>query len=142
VAHQLLGADRLSTCIRKVLLIAAVAIGLVLAAAATVFSSGPPWVLDADGVMMPDSKPRPTPTPAGYTNVNAKSTNAIAIPRKPGTVIVTAPVSYSYVQKGSSTTFLRNGQPWLTITKQTGGGFNLSDPNGSGSTIIRVAPKH
>jgi hypothetical protein len=73
----------------------------------------------------------------GYTNVNAK---AKAVARKPGTV--TAPVSYSYLQKGSSTTFLRNGQPWLTITKRTGGGINLSDPNGSNATVITVARRH
>jgi hypothetical protein len=113
---------------RKTFLIAGAAVGLVLGSGAAVFSDGPPWLMNTDGVMMPDGRrPYPTPTPKRRPHIPMRGDSA--------------GVSYTYTQSAGSTTMLRDGKPWVTITQLAGGAVVIGDPNGPPGNVVRVLPK-
>ena len=116
----------------KVLLSAAAAAGFVLVSAAAVFSAGPPWTMNTDGVMMPDNRPPPTSGP--HPRYGAKD-RAAAHP------VITSTHVYAYGTAGSSYTITRDGQPWLTVKPAPGGGVALSDPGDSQGTVLTIVPK-
>ena len=116
----------------KLILSAAAAAGFVLVSAAAVFSAGPPWTMNTDGVMMPDNLPGPTSGPHPRYG---------AVDRAAAQPIINSTHVYAYGRSGSSYTITRNGQPWLTVKPAPGGGVALSDPGGSQGTILTIVPK-
>jgi hypothetical protein len=130
VANPFLSAIRRFARARKAFLIAVAAMCLVLASAAAVLSSGPPWAI-VDGVMQPDNRAYPSPTPHGGPGTRDNRSMSRAT------------VTYSVTNSAPATyTFTRNGQPWITVTQLKGGAVELSDPNGSAGTLITVSSKH
>ena len=133
MADRFLRAVRLPSHLRTALLICAVALGFVLGLGTAVFSShAPPYVLQADGVMMPDNTARPTETPPGGPERSTNKSYSKA----------TTP-HYTWAQAAGTTTISRNGQPWVTITQKKGS-IDLSDPSGTphNASIITIYPKH
>jgi hypothetical protein len=92
---------------RKTFWIAVAVIVVMLACATAVLSGGGPYVYGVDGMPRPDG-----PQADGGINYDAVS-------RRDGTILIT-----------------RNRVPWITLANSKSA-FLLSDPNGSGHTIVK-----
>jgi hypothetical protein len=94
--------------------------------------------MNTDGVMMPDNKPP-------SNDSGAERRRPIGGPKHRATAQPMATYAHVYasVASGSSYTITRNGQPWLTVKPQPGGGgVLLSDPSDSQQTVLTIVPKH
>jgi hypothetical protein len=110
------GVNHLAAQARKAPVVAAIVIALVMLAAAAVYAACcDPFVFG----IMPPERPAPGSTDVQYGDGQRyvyKVTSA----------------------RGGATTFSRNDTLWLTV-KVTPSGYEISDPRGTGKTVIRLS---